>query len=108
MLLKVPWVRNTAWPNIFILLVATGWALLQFQREYSAWSAIALGLTLSIAAGFIYLRFGLASLPEAHPKVTVGSMAPNFTLPDSNGGKFSLSGLRGKEGVVLVFFRGVW
>ncbi len=108
LLLKVPWIRNTAWPNIIILLVAVCWALLQFKQGYSTWTAVALGLTLVVAAGFLYLRFGLSTLPEAHLKVAVGSEAPDFTLPDSEGKDFVLSGLRGKENVVMVFYRGVW
>lgn len=108
LLLKVPWVRNTAWPNIFILFVATTWAVIRFKQEYSTWTAAALALTLVVTAGFIYLRFSLPLLPEAHLNVAVGDKAPDFSLPDSEGKKFALSSLRGKEKVVLVFFRGVW
>lgn len=108
LLLKVPWIRNTALPNIFILFVAAGWAVVQFRQEYSAWTAASLVLTLAIAAGFIYLRFGLSSLPEANLKVAVGNAAPDFSLADSEGKEFALSSLRGKEKIILVFFRGVW
>lgn len=108
LLLKVPWVRNTAWPNIFILFVAATWAVIQFKQEYSTWTAAVLALTLAVAAGFIYLRFSLSSLPEAHLNVAAGSEAPDFSLPDSEGKEFALSSLRGKDKVILVFFRGVW
>ncbi|MEE9583913.1 MAG: hypothetical protein V3W51_00380, partial [Candidatus Brocadiales bacterium] len=90
LLLKIPWVRNTAWPNILILLVAASWAVMQYRQGYSTCSAVALALTLAVAAGFIYLRFGLASLPEAHLNVAVGSKAPDFRLPDSEGQEFTL------------------
>jgi AhpC/TSA family len=40
-------------------------------------------------------------------RVAVGSVAPDFELPSSAGGKLKLSGLRGKN-VVLVFYRGYW
>jgi len=40
--------------------------------------------------------------------VTVGDMAPDFTLTDQNGQKRSLSAERGKRPVVLVFYRGHW
>ncbi len=108
LLLKVPWVRNTAVPNIFIILVAVCWAVVQFRQGCSTWTAVALVLTLVVAAGFLYLRFGLSTLPEARLNVAVGSEAPDFALPDSEGKEFVLSGLRGKENVVMVFFRGVW
>ncbi|HCN18726.1 MAG: hypothetical protein A2060_03290 [Planctomycetes bacterium GWA2_50_13] len=106
--LKVPWVRNTSLPNLIILLVAVAWALIQFRRGYSTWTVTALVLTLAVAVGFIYLRFGWASLPEAHIGATVGNEAPDFSLPDSDGKEFVLSSLHGKENVILVFYRGVW
>ena len=37
----------------------------------------------------------------------LGERAPDFILPTSDGGGFSLSDQRGKP-VVLVFFRGTW
>ena len=40
--------------------------------------------------------------------VSVGDVAPDFTLEDENGNKISLSDSRGKESVVLVFYRGYW
>ncbi|MEK7368944.1 MAG: hypothetical protein AABZ62_04695, partial [Planctomycetota bacterium] len=86
--LKVPWVRNTSWPNLIILLVAVAWALIQFRRGYSTWTVTALVLTLAVAVGFIYLRFGWASLPEAHIGVAVGRESPDFSLPDSEGKEF--------------------
>lgn len=106
--LKVPWVRNTSLPNLIILLVAVAWALIQFRRGYSTWTVTALVLTLAVSVGFIYLRFGWASLPEARIGVAVGSEAPDFSLPDSEGKEFVLSSLRGEKNVILVFYRGVW
>ncbi len=108
LLLKIPWVRNTAWPNVFILLIAVSWALIQLRQEHSTCASVALAVTLTIAAGFLYVRFGLASLPEAHVNVAVGSEAPGFKLLDSEDREFVLSDLRGKENVVLVFYRGKW
>ncbi len=44
----------------------------------------------------------LAAPPE--PKFKVGDTAPDFTLPDQNGNKVSLSNFRGKKNVVLAFY----
>lgn len=41
-------------------------------------------------------------------RVTVGAMAPDFTLAKFGGGTVTLSSLRGKKNVVLVFYRGYW
>ncbi len=41
-------------------------------------------------------------------RVTVGSIAPDFTLARFRGDTFTLSDLRGSKNVVLVFYRGSW
>jgi peroxiredoxin len=38
----------------------------------------------------------------------VGEVAPDFTLPDANGTQVSLAELRGRNRVVLGFYRGSW
>lgn len=40
--------------------------------------------------------------------VMVGETAPDFTLEDQNRRKITLSKSRGKNPVVLVFYRGYW
>lgn len=40
--------------------------------------------------------------------VAVGEVAPDFTLEDQNRNKVTLSAVRGKSPVVLVFYRGYW
>lgn len=40
--------------------------------------------------------------------VELFDLAPDFTLPDQNGQKHSLSAERGKRPVVLIFYRGYW
>ena len=40
--------------------------------------------------------------------VGVGEVAPDFTLVDHNGQKRSLAAERGKQPVVLIFYRGHW
>jgi peroxiredoxin len=41
-------------------------------------------------------------------RVAVGTLAPDFSLAKYGGGTVTLSELRGKKNVVLVFFRGYW
>ena len=38
----------------------------------------------------------------------VGLAAPDFTLPRSGGGAFTLSSFRGDRNIVLVFYRAFW
>ena len=43
-----------------------------------------------------------AASPSA--EIAVGAKAPDFSLPDGEGGTFSLSSFAGKKSVVLVFY----
>lgn len=50
-----------------------------------------------------------AGLPPADlTRVKVGDTAPDFTLEDQDGKPLTLSAYRGKQTVVLVFYRGYW
>ncbi len=50
-----------------------------------------------------------AGLPPSDlDRVTVGSMAPDFSLASLAGPVITLSDYRGKKNVVLVFYRGHW
>jgi cytochrome oxidase Cu insertion factor (SCO1/SenC/PrrC family) len=50
-----------------------------------------------------------ANLPPTDIKrVKVGDPAPDFTLQSHQGENVSLSDYRGKQNVVLVFYRGHW
>lgn len=46
--------------------------------------------------------------PNDLDRVSVGTLAPDFTLRTISGEDFSLSALRGSRNVVLVFYRGHW
>lgn len=71
---------------------------------------------ISLYPLILLLIFGLASAAKAQIKeapsrdrmnpVTVGEIAPDFTLPDLNGKNVTLSKI-GKP-IILVFYRGYW
>ncbi len=46
--------------------------------------------------------------PTDLERVKVGGKAPDFMLEDVDGRQMSLSDFRGKQHVVLVFYRGYW
>ncbi len=46
--------------------------------------------------------------PTDTSRVAVGSEAPDFTLESLGGPPVTLSRFRGKQNVVLVFYRGHW
>ena len=58
---------------------------------------------LPVAVGALLLALGSALAAHAAP-LQVGDKAPDFTLPDQNGNKVSLSQFLGKKNVVLAFY----
>ena len=51
---------------------------------------------------------GMNLAPLDTGRVSIGSVAPDFTLEAKAGGTVTLSQFRGKKDVVLVFYRGHW
>jgi len=49
-----------------------------------------------------------ASAAKQSTPITVGDVAPDFTLEDQNRNQIKLSESHGKSPVVLVFYRGYW
>ncbi len=63
-------------------------------------------LAFSIMAAFVSAA-NVQAQASAKP-VGIGEAAPDFTLVDHHGGKVTLSDSKGKNPVVLVFYRGYW
>jgi hypothetical protein len=53
-------------------------------------------------------RDGLGLPPADTGRVQVGALAPDFSLEAYRGDVVTLSDLRGRRDVVLVFYRGHW
>ncbi|MEP7270144.1 MAG: redoxin domain-containing protein [Acidobacteriota bacterium] len=51
---------------------------------------------------------GTELAPADLNRIKVGMTAPDFQLEDQDGNLVSLSSFRGKQTVVLVFYRGYW
>ncbi len=58
---------------------------------------------LRVVVGAAALALGCALAAPAAP-LQVGDKAPDFSLPDQNGNKVSLSQFLGKKNVVLAFY----
>ena len=52
----------------------------------------------------IVLALALAGLTGLAAAVEVGDKAPDFNLPSTKEGKFSLSGVAGKKNVIIQFY----
>jgi thioredoxin-dependent peroxiredoxin len=60
-------------------------------------------LTIAVAASALSTGAGAQQAVSGPPELKVGDMAPDFTLPGTDGQTYSLSKLRGKT-VVLAWF----
>jgi hypothetical protein len=68
------------------------------------------GLAGPLAAQSVVLgpKDGVGLAPTDTGRVTVGSLAPDFTLEALSGPPVTLSQFRGQQNVILVFYRGHW
>jgi peroxiredoxin len=84
-------------------------ANISYAHGPSKTKTVAFVLILIIAAsiiGYVALTTNGATGASA-PTVGVGSMAPDFTLPATNGETFTLSSYRGKSNVLLLLDEGL-
>ena len=64
-------------------------------------------LLASALAAFIFSGIAVAKEVRSELKVQVGTKAPDFTLPASNGKEVKLSAFAGRI-VLIDFYRGHW
>jgi hypothetical protein len=84
------------------LAVAAVWR----ARRWLTVSALVVSVVLLALAGFF--NFVAMRVPPTRTQLVVGQPAPDFTLPDAAGRPVRLSDYRGRQPVVLVFYRGYW
>lgn len=129
---RYPITRDFPWATLLLMalalyLVASG-ALRAFRRPDAyrgkIFGSILGVLSVAIVGLFLFGIFHLTRmLPASHGAPQVGQLAPDFTLPDSQGENVTLSNLlqspfptdgaagaaSGKTAaVVLIFYRGYW
>ena len=75
-------------------------------RRWLTVSALVVSVLLLALAGFF--NFAAMRVPLTRTQLVVGRPAPDFTLSDAAGRPVRLSDYRGRQPVVLVFYRGYW
>jgi len=118
-----------------VLIVAAPFALfLTMENAFirrtllTAWVFVAAGLLVSVLAlrtsrripvvilsvlsillgGFLIFSFTVFTKLPAATTINELASAPDFTLPDQDGKTVSLRDVRGRDRVLLVFYRGHW
>ena len=103
----IPIVVRPAWYlgalTIAVLLAVAG---VIRSRRWLPVTALAVSLVVIGMAGVF--NFVLARVPMPRAAFVVGEPAPDFTLPDAAGRLARLSDYRGRNTVVLIFYRGYW
>jgi hypothetical protein len=113
-----PITRDIPWVNYLLFLVGfvlLGIGLRRAYREPGVYRGKISGpilSTLSLLIGGLFI-FGVLvltkQLPSASGALQVGQPAPLFTLADAAGKQTALADLvKGRRGVVLIFYRGYW
>jgi hypothetical protein len=110
----LPWVRNSAAPNLGLVIVGLGVSVLAAGRAIAAPRgtrgrrlAPALGtVNVLLAAAFLWILYGLSAVPLVSGPA-LGAPAPDFALVDQYGHGTRLAEFRGAP-LLLVFYRGHW
>ena len=108
LLLGVPAVRNhpEGYVAAFAIAATVAGLAVALRRRWYAWLVLALSLLLLTLGS--YVNFVMARIPTEPMVLRLGEPPPDFTLPDASGRPVSLADYRGKQPVVLVFYRGYW
>lgn len=77
-------------------------------RTYIALALMIAGTVCATGGSAMNDQQSPAQTKARNAPVGVGEVAPDFTLEDEKGNKVTLSEARGKNPVVLVFYRGYW
>ncbi len=74
------------------------------SRAVSSWVIAAVLLFATLGASHVWAAEG----DDQAERIAVGQAAPSFELNSSDGQLYSLSDLKDKKSLVLIFFRGTW
>lgn len=98
----------TPWYVPALGTLAVGLVIVSLTYRRTVWRVLALVLVALLAAAEWHFLVKDAVLPDYAGPVAVGKPLPPFASRWADGTPFGPADLRGKENMVLVFFRGRW
>lgn len=108
LLTDIPFIRNTAAPNIALVVIGMAMAGWGVAKRRSKGTIISAGVSAFVGLGLIGSLTVLMKLPPAEELARTADTLPDFTLPNQDGVPVTLSSYKGKGPVLLVFYRGHW
>jgi hypothetical protein len=110
----LPRVRNSAQPNLTLVLVGLALSAVGVRRALTTpggrggrWLAPVLAsFNIVLAAAFAWILYGISAVPPVSGPA-IGASAPDFAAVDQNGRTTRLADFRGSP-LLLVFYRGHW
>ena len=120
-----PVTRDFPWANLLLFAAAMVLIFLGVRRGFASdrphpvrskiVTSIVAALSVVILGLFVFTIFVAGRwLPASKGAPQVGQVAPDFSLPDTNGNQVSLADLfapvngSAPKGVLLIFYRGYW
>jgi hypothetical protein len=91
--------------GLALAVVLAAVAVSRVRRWLTVSALVVSVVLLGLAATF---NFVVMRVPDTPSAFVVGQPAPDFTLPDATGQPVHLAEFRGRQPVVLVFYRGYW
>jgi hypothetical protein len=104
-LLTIP-IRPAWYLSALALATVFATAAVWRARRWLTVAALVVSALLLTLAGFF--NFVAMRVPLTRTHLAVGQPAPDFTLPDAAGRPVRLADYRGRQPVLLVFYRGYW
>jgi hypothetical protein len=121
---RFPVTRDFPWASLLLFAAAAALLVVGVRRAFAperrlgakVAGLVAATLGVAVFGFFVFSTFIMARwMPAAQDAPQVGSRAPEFSLPDTDGRPVSLSELlsapisgKAPKGVLLVFYRGHW
>lgn len=107
LMLDIPWARDTGAPALAIMSVGCALALWLALRRRTRGTIATAGVNLLLTGLLVFELYGV-HLPPPGATPAVGSVAPDFTLPDQDARPVTRSTAYAGGPVLLVFYRGHW
>jgi drug/metabolite transporter (DMT)-like permease len=115
---RFPVTRDFPWANLLLFAAGGSWLVVGLVRAFGKpkvyrgkiFGSILSVLSVLMFGLFSYVMFyGLRQVPASTAAPRVGQRAPEFTLPDQNDKRVTLTDLvSNSKATLLIFYRGFW